>query len=78
MNSKKEEWLKLIEDEHLIGNILFVDKKSDRLIRRNYDINYFPTFFLIDKNGKILNSKPPRPSDKEDLYKIIDDELNKN
>ena len=55
---------------HLIEKKGFASNVADA-----YNINGIPHYFLIDKNGYIVNSNAPRPSDKPD--QIIENELKK-
>jgi len=55
---------------HLIEKKGFASNVAD-----SYKINSLPHYFLIDKNGYIVNGEAPRPIDKPD--QIIENELNK-
>lgn len=39
---------------------------------------YYPQYFIFDKEGKLVVAKAKRPSEKEDLYSQLNNVLNKN
>lgn len=62
--------VKSFKGTHLIEKKGFASNVADA-----YKINGIPHYFLIDKNGYIVNSNAPRPSHKPD--QIIENELKK-
>jgi thiol-disulfide isomerase/thioredoxin len=59
----KEKWLKMIEDEDLKGIQIMADQDWNSDFITAYKIQGIPRFILLDKEGKIVNSNAPRPSD---------------
>ncbi|MDR1984421.1 MAG: TlpA family protein disulfide reductase [Prevotellaceae bacterium] len=57
-----------IKSEKFSWTFLLCNNQTD--ILREYDVRAFPTYYLIDKNGKLLKSPAPSPS--EDIYKILE------
>lgn len=67
----KEKWLKMIEEENLGGIQLLADKDFSSEFVMAYNITGIPRFILIDKEGKIISSNAPRPSN-PGLREILD------
>jgi thiol-disulfide isomerase/thioredoxin len=63
-------WLKKIEELHLTGVQLIVKDKWDSQFRKDYHINWTPTYILIDKEGRFLDARAPKPSG--NLRELID------
>lgn len=72
--STKSNWSKIIERENLGGYHLFA--KDNWPINRNpinkkFEINSFPRYFIIDKNGVIINDKARRPDTSESYMNML-------
>ncbi|MBX2970876.1 MAG: TlpA family protein disulfide reductase [Cyclobacteriaceae bacterium] len=72
--STKPTWSKIIERENLGGYHLFA--KDNWPINRNpiskkFEINSFPRYFIIDKNGTIVDDKARRPDTSEGYIKML-------
>jgi thiol-disulfide isomerase/thioredoxin len=61
----KEKWLKMVEEKELSGIQLMADNDWKSSICTDYAIRGIPRFFLIDKDGNIMDKNAPRPSSKE-------------
>ncbi|MDN3644141.1 TlpA disulfide reductase family protein [Lutimonas halocynthiae] len=59
----KDKWLKMIKDEDLGGIQILADQDWNSEFVTAYNIKGIPRFILIDKEGNIVNSNAPRPSD---------------
>jgi peroxiredoxin len=60
-----------IISENFNWTFLLYDNKSDLL--KSYDVRTFPTYYLIDKNGKLLKSPAPSPSENiENIFNEIE------
>ncbi|TRW23966.1 redoxin domain-containing protein [Flavobacterium zepuense] len=44
-------------------SVLQVHADNEKVFSNDYNVEFIPRFILIDKEGKIVNSKMPRPSD---------------
>ncbi|MGL5684022.1 MAG: TlpA family protein disulfide reductase, partial [Marinifilaceae bacterium] len=55
-----EKWIKALDDEGLHGIQLFANGWSN--ITKDYNIKAIPRFLVIGKNGNIISSNAPRPS----------------
>jgi thiol-disulfide isomerase/thioredoxin len=75
-NKDKEKWLAMIRKEKLVGVQLLDD--IGLAFGRKYEIVGIPRFLLIDKQGKWIEVRCPRPSSKEDLKRYIDQALQQN
>jgi len=58
----KDKWLKMVADEKLQGIQIMADKEWNSDFVRAYNITGIPRFILIDKEGNIVDSNAPRPS----------------
>lgn len=77
--SAKSNWSKIIERENLGGYHLFA--KDNWPINRNpinkkFEINSFPRYFIIDKNGTIVDDKARKPDTSEGYIKMLTALLN--
>ncbi|MCI4670642.1 MAG: TlpA family protein disulfide reductase [Bacteroidia bacterium] len=61
VDDSEEAWRKAMEEEKLDGIHLWAGgfRKS---VPESYLVKSIPNYFLIDKNGVIVNNNPPRPS----------------
>ena len=53
----------LIREYELPGEHYFFSSDAARLFLSAYGIPGFPTYLLMDKTGKLVNTNAPRPSD---------------
>ena len=58
-------WKTMVNDKDLGGLQLFADKDWNSPFVKDYQIQGIPRFILIDKEGNIVSSNAPRPSDPE-------------
>jgi thiol-disulfide isomerase/thioredoxin len=66
----REKWLKMIGKENLGGLQLLDDNGLG--FARSYEIAGIPRFLLIDRQGKWIEVRCPRPGDKQDLKRYLD------
>lgn len=69
----REKWLKMIRKENLHGVQLLDD--MGKAFAKPYEINAIPRFLLIDKQGRWIEIRCPRPESKENLKKYLDKAL---
>lgn len=62
-NSLQSRWINFVQNNNLKGIQLFAPDKNDKFFE-TYLIQAVPHFILIDKEGRILNPKGPKPSSK--------------
>ncbi len=72
MNSLPEQCKKTIKDLKITGDNYYLNTKQSRIISDKLSIHAFPTFFIIDKNGKLVNTHAPYPSSGKQLTKLLD------
>lgn len=66
--SSEESWKNVIKNYSLTGeNVVHyrLPDEQQAMIERRFGVNSFPTYMIVDKNGNIIDTKPPRPSQKE-------------
>ncbi len=72
--SPEESWKNVIKEYHLTGENVVHYRLTDEqqaMIERRLSIRAFPTFILMDKEGKIVNMKASRPEQKHMLIEEI-------
>lgn len=77
-NSPEDSWKNVIKENHLTGpNVVHYNfpREQQELLERRLSVRAFPTYLFIDKKGNIVDMKPPRPSDKEELIKRLNELL---
>ena len=74
VDDKNEVWKKLLKERNLHGHQFWANggQKSDFF--KNYQLKDLPVYIVIDKYGKIIKSRAPRPS--ENLEDVIIEALN--
>ncbi|HEX6169064.1 MAG TPA: TlpA disulfide reductase family protein, partial [Chitinophagaceae bacterium] len=72
----KQKWLKAIQKENLPGIQLLDD--FGKSFGQKYDITAIPRFLLIDKQGKWIEIRCPKPEAKEELKRYLDKALEEN
>jgi thiol-disulfide isomerase/thioredoxin len=74
-NSPETSWKNMIKELNLTGqNVVHyrLPIEQQYLIENRLSIEAFPTYMLVNKSGKIVNTKAPRPSNPTQLVKAID------
>jgi thiol-disulfide isomerase/thioredoxin len=74
-SSKKEKWENFIKVHEIHGENYFLNKTQSGLLRGKLKFSGFPTYMILDKRGNIINKNAPRPSDKEKLIELIEEQL---
>ena len=74
--ANKQKWLKLIQKEKLPGIQLLDD--FGKTFGQKYGISAIPRFLLIDKQGKWIEIRCPKPESKEELKRYLDKALEEN
>ena len=72
----KQKWLKAIQKEKLPGIQLLDD--FGKSFADKYGISAIPRFLLIDKQGKWIEIRCPKPEAKEELKRYLDNALKEN
>ncbi len=68
-----KEFIKLngITGLHIRKNGKDMEQFWNELLPKGNGIRYYPTYFIFDKNGKLVQPNAKRPSDKTELYQQI-------
>lgn len=61
----REKWSNFVKEKGLEGVQLIADKAFDSPVAKAYGINGIPRFMLFDKDGNIISTDAPRPSEKK-------------
>lgn len=69
--SDKIAWNKLIEEQHISGINYLLDNDEFNVLTKHFQVNGYPTYILIDKNGNIVDYTAPRPSSNEIIMNRI-------
>ena len=59
-SAEKDLWLKLVKDNHLTGNVVFIDSWL-RGFAKDYRVSSVPRFIIIDRHGKVFSYAAPAP-----------------
>jgi thiol-disulfide isomerase/thioredoxin len=63
IESKKEQWEKIISVNKPSGMQVWLDKEQTDMIKNDFKVTAEPTYILIDKDGNYIDSRAPRPSE---------------
>lgn len=63
LQSDIQSWKKLVKSNKYPGEHYFLDEYATKMFMGMYSIEGFPSYFLLNKKGKIETLKAPRPSD---------------
>jgi thiol-disulfide isomerase/thioredoxin len=72
---EKQKWQNFVKEKEMVGYQLIMDKGRDSQFLEDYAIQGFPTFILIDPEGKIVDYKfifPENPEFLDKLKSIMD------
>ena len=69
--SKLDDWNNFIKQYEIKGENFLLTQEEFNLLSNVYNVQGFPTYILIDKEGKAIDSKAPRPSSKKIIYDKI-------
>ncbi|MXV14496.1 TlpA family protein disulfide reductase [Hufsiella ginkgonis] len=71
LQSGLEDWKKLVKTERLDGENYFLDTDASKLFMGNYRLSGYPSYLLLNKQGKIVTAQAPRPSEVRVLNRTI-------
>ena len=63
-------WKNVIKEYDLTGeNVVHYNlpDKQQEMLERLLGVDHYPTYMIMDKTGKIVDTNPPLPIDTEDL-----------
>ncbi|MDD4636631.1 MAG: TlpA disulfide reductase family protein [Bacteroidales bacterium] len=67
-NSPEEGWKNVIKSYSLTGENIVQYRLPDQqqsMLERRFGVNSYPTYLLIDRDGNVVDTNPPRPSQQE-------------
>jgi thiol-disulfide isomerase/thioredoxin len=70
MNSSINNWQEVMGKFNLNSNQYFLDKAQTDVFSYKYQVSGFPTYFLINKKGQLIDKNAPRPSSPDIKDKI--------
>lgn len=79
-NSPEETWKKVIKNYSLTGENIVQYRLPDQqqgMLERRFGIHAYPTYLLIDRNGNVVDTNPPRPSQQESTVDYLNSWLSK-
>lgn len=73
--SEQEDWRRLIKQKEISGQNFLLDDSEYHELAKQYEINGFPTYVLLDRNGKVVSKNAPRPSSLKEVKALINNAL---
>ena len=73
-SSPEQAWKNVIKENHLSGENAVhyrLPGPQQSMLERRLSVSSFPTYMLMDTEGNIVTMKAPRPQQKEQLVKEI-------
>lgn len=71
LQSDVDAWQKMVEKEGIKGENYFLSNDATKLFMGVYRLEGYPSYILVNKNGKISNTRAPRPSETKLVQKAI-------
>jgi len=71
MASKKEDWEKVVSQNHIKGDNYFFNEEETNLFRSDLIFPGYPTYMIMDKKGNLINKNAPRPSSGVEIRNIL-------
>lgn len=72
VRSTQGQWLRSIKDLSAHGENYLLDEDSSSIFADEYKITSYPTYMLIDREGKLISNKASRPSELSRTIETID------
>lgn len=72
VQSPENQWKAMIKDKGIQGVHYRLNSDENALLSSLFDISYYPTYILIDKQGKVVDSKAKSPKEGEALFADIE------
>lgn len=71
VKSDQNAWNKIINEQQISGINYFLNDDECNILTKYFQVNGYPTYILIDKNGKTVEYSAPRPSSKQEIMNMI-------
>lgn len=75
MQSSRQSWQNSIKDMPVHGENYFLEPDPANIFMSAFNVSGFPSYMIIDKFGKIVTLNGPRPSQPEEIKKIVEELL---
>lgn len=75
MQSSPESWHNSIRDIPVYGENYFLEADPANVFMSAFNISGFPSYMIVDKFGRIITSNGPRPSQPEEIKKMVEELL---
>ncbi len=78
VSDTEAKWQQVLADKHLTSpNAIHLRQPKESQVAFDYQVNAYPTYWLIDRAGRILDMQAPRPSDGAKTVAAIEQALAK-
>jgi len=74
--SDKKAWQRMIKEYDMQGENYFFSQDQTNVFREHLKVGGYPTYMIIDKKGKLIDRRAPRPSSKELVRERLEKLLN--
>jgi thiol-disulfide isomerase/thioredoxin len=71
LQSTEADWKRLIREKHIKGENYFFSDDATKLFMGTYRLSGYPSYLLINKQGQIVTTNAPRPSDETSITKAL-------
>lgn len=75
LQSEQVNWRKLIVSKKLTGENYYLTDDASRMMMGMYHLEGFPTYMLFDGKGQLITRNAPRPSDKDRLTSLLEEQM---
>tara|TARA_R110002050_G_scaffold4573_1_gene22040 strand:- start:23874 stop:25388 length:1515 start_codon:yes stop_codon:yes gene_type:complete len=78
LDSNKSTWEKMIKKDNIKGDNYFFNAAQTGLLQNKLQLEGYPTYLIINKQGSIVNKYAPRPSSKEEIKNLLNEWIEKD
>lgn len=76
--SDQNDWEKMHKNNNIKGDNYFFNNSQTQLLRDKLQFVGYPTYLIIDKQGKLVNKNAPRPSSGEEVRQVLNNWIEKD
>lgn len=76
MDSERDKWDIALKTQNLDRNQYYLDKVQSAVFKNKFQIPHFPTYYLVNKKGLLVDKDAPRPSSsniKDKIDKLLNE-----
>ena len=77
LSSTPGNFRKFVKEKNVTGENYFFTDDASKLFMGNYKLQGYPSYLLVNKQGEIVTTDAPRPSEKKRLIAAVNDLLKK-